>query len=161
MADPKDKPTGQPKEAGKPEATGVVAAAAEETEEWIFTINTQSGDVVKVEKSEKAGERRELTEEEYAAISDEGSYDDYSTYEEYGAYGYDPYSSYAAQSYDPYAYEEGYYQGVADYEASLAYGAGTEGYEGSENTEEGFSYTPEQEAAYYQGMSDYASAIGY
>lgn len=164
MADPKEKPSAPPREAGKPEAASTAPAGAERTEEWIFTVDSESGDVTKVEKSETGGERRELTEDEYAAIADQGSeYDDYSTADEYGAYGYDPYSTYAAQSYDPYGYEEGYYQALADYEASLAGAYGGEGYEGAEYAEEsyGSGYTPQEEAAYYQGMADYASFSGY
>src|SRR5215831_3005518 len=39
-------------------------------EEWIYTLNSLTGAVVKVERGDKAtGQRRELSQEEYAALS--------------------------------------------------------------------------------------------
>jgi hypothetical protein len=113
-----------------------------ETEEWIFTYNTSTGALVRVERADAAGQRQELTEEEYVALSglDPASY---SALVDFAAQGYDPYSGdYAASAYDPYGYSEGYYQGQADYAQALAaYGGGS------------------TEQAYYQGVNDYVAML--
>src|SRR6266404_4209904 len=109
MADETEK--GAPPESKTPET-----AASEDHEEWIYTISRSSGEVVKVERVEPAsGERRELSLDEYAALSGEQSAGA-GVAEDYSAYGYDPN---AAFGYDPYGYEEGYQQGMADLAASL------------------------------------------
>ena len=43
----------------------------EETEQFVVTISSQKGEIVKVEKIERHGHRRELTEEEFAALAGE------------------------------------------------------------------------------------------
>jgi len=144
------------KESAPPGSTTPEKAASEDHEEWIYTISRSSGEVVKVERVEPAsGERRELSLDEYAALSGEEAAE---------AEVAEDYSSYA---YDPYGYEEGYYQGQADYEAALsgeeelspeeaAYYQGQADYEAALSGEEELS--PE-EAAYYQGQADYEAAL--
>ena|SRR5438477_11759366 len=101
-----------------------------ENEERIFTFNTATGELVKVEKVEPAtGERKEISEEEYSLL-----------------YAWsDPYGDAYAALYDPYGYEAAYYQGIADYQAALdglaSYGSSSE------------------EQAYLQGMADYAASL--
>ncbi len=113
-------------------------------EEWVLTIDLASGQTLAIARLDSAtGQRKELSEEEYLALAgyDLSGAEDYS--EVYGEDAYDPYAA-AAGSYDPYGYEEGYYQGLADYEAMIA---------GAE------SDTSSIEAAYYQGMADYELAL--
>src|SRR5437870_169394 len=90
------------------EAKDKSATPTEEHEEWIFTINSATGDLVKVEKVNKAtGERQELSNEEYASYYAQA----------YAAYAYDPYAAtymgygYAPYGYDPYASYAYYYPG--------------------------------------------------
>jgi hypothetical protein len=74
-----------------PESASPVAAASENNEEWILTVDRSSGDVVKVERLDPAsGERRELSLDEYAAFSSEGA----EVAEDYSAYGDGPYAEY-------------------------------------------------------------------
>lgn len=122
----------------------------EESEEWVFTLNSKTGELLKVERLDKAsGERKELSEEEYSIM-----------------YGYDPNSEAAAYSYyDPYGYLTAYYQGIADYEAAVntavaspeeeAYYQGMSDYGAALS---GAGATAE-EAAYYQGIADYQAAL--
>jgi hypothetical protein len=137
MAEQKDKPTGP---ADRPQAAQDAGAA--ETEEWVYTYDTATGEVTKVERLDPSGQRHELTEEEYAALA---GFDpaDYPAAADYPLDAtYDPYTSdYAASAYDPYGYEEGYWAGWAD-----AGGAAPAG--------DGYGATP-QEQAYYQGVMDY------
>jgi hypothetical protein len=116
------------------------AAESEDHEEWIFTVSRSSGEVVKVEKVEAAsGERHELSLDEYAALCGEEA----AVAEDYSAYTHDPSTEHG---YDPYGYEEGYYQGMADFAASVGL-LDTSG------------LTPEEQA-YYQGIADYAASVG-
>jgi hypothetical protein len=143
MAEIKERSATPPKEPAQ--ITG--AADEQQPVEWVFTFDPSTGETVKVEKIDKAsGQRQELSEEEYAMLysSEPSEFDA----ESYGEYGNDPNAGvYAGYSYDPYAYEGGYYQGMADYEAAL------------QGTAE-YGYGSEEEQAYYQGMADYAAAIG-
>jgi hypothetical protein len=47
------------------------AASTEETEQIVVTVSPQRGEILKVEKIERPGHRRELTEEEFAALAGE------------------------------------------------------------------------------------------
>src|SRR5262249_46017033 len=94
---------------------------AEGNEEWIFTLNSLTGEVVRIEKSDPAsGQRAELSDEEYVAVL--GSGEDYSAYAGLQeAYGYDPVAAaYGSVVIEPYSFEAGYYHGMADYETALA-----------------------------------------
>lgn len=128
---------GSPSQSGPPskESAGEKAQAGpgEGNEEWIFTLNSQTGEVVKIEKIDPASnQRNELSDGEYAAVL---------------GGGYDPYAeAYSQAGIEQYSFETGYYQGMADYEAALADAAGT-------------GYSPEEEA-YYQGIADYAALFG-
>jgi hypothetical protein len=119
-----------------------------ENEEWVFTIDTQTGEVHKVEKIDRvSGRRQELSEEEYLTLAgyDLSGADDYSEVQ-LEEEQYDPYTGdYGVESYDPYGFEEGYYQAWADCEAA----SGSEGF--------GYSYSPED--AYYQGFADYQAYV--
>jgi hypothetical protein len=149
MANPKEKAS-QPKEPQAEQAQASVSESpAEQTEEWVFTLNSGTGEIVKAERVDKtSGQRQELSDDEYAALS---GYGDPTAY--YAAQGYDP----SAAAYDPNAHalhEAGYYQGLADYEAAVqceaAYYQGLADYEAAVN----------REAAYYQGMADYEAMLG-
>lgn len=124
------------------------ASTAAPDQEWIFTVNGSSGKVVKVEKhNTRTGEREEISQEEYAALTDAGAYQALAA--SYGAYAspQDAYQDpYYAASYDPY-YVAAYYQGASDYDAVVQAQLAA------------YTYSP-VEQAYYQGMADYASALG-
>jgi len=144
-------------------ASGVIEAVAEkhsapvEKEEWIFTLTNNTGELLKVERLDKAsGERKELSEEEYSAW--------YSS-------AVNPYGDTSAEySFDPYTYETAYYHGMADYETALSqasqYGASPEEqayYQGMADYEAAltsgeYDYSAEQQA-YYQGIADYAASL--
>ena len=159
MPEPKDKE--RPAAHATPPASGASAAGggepaaadqatdqtADEMEEWVVTIDATSGQTLKIERLDRAtGQRSELAEEEYLALA---GYD-LSGASDYAALAqYDPYAELAAAGYDPYAYEEGYYQAIADYEAMLAGGAEAQMAEDPGTVE----------AAYYQGMIDYEAAL--
>lgn len=120
----------------------------EEREEWVFTLNSKTGELLKVEKLDKtSGERKELSEEEYSAL-----------------YGSDPTSEAAALSSDPYGYLTAYYQGIADYEAAINTAVASQEqeayYQGMADYEAALSGAgaSAEEAAYYQGMADYEAA---
>ena len=116
----------------------------EQLEEWVFTLNSKTGELLKVEKMDKAsGERKELSEEEYSALysgdpSGEAAALGYLTAYYQGIADYEAAVSSAVASQE----QEAYYQGIADYEAALS-GAGTTA----------------EEAAYYQGIADYEAAL--
>jgi hypothetical protein len=151
MADSKTKSAVSSKDAATEEqsmASGAVPAEADPTEEWVFTMSSLTGEIAKVEKIDKAtGQRQEISEEEYAALSGyaDPNADPYAAY--YAEYGYDPYAE--QQAAEAYAvYEAGYYQAAAEYEAVLA------------GLTSGSGYTPEEEAAYLQGLADYEALLG-
>jgi hypothetical protein len=112
----------------------------EPTEEGVFTFSSLTGEIAKVEKIDKEkGERQELSEEEYAALS--GLADPNAD-----PYGYDLHVQ--QQLAEAHAvYEAGYYHAAAEYEAALAGLPSASG------------YTPEEEAAYLQGMADYEALL--
>ena len=107
-----------------------------------------TGEIAKVEKIDRtSGRRKELSQEEYAALSG---------YMDPSAYAYDP-SGYgqSAGTGEGYAtYEAGYYQGLKDYETALA--------QQSEAAvaSMGYGHSPQQHAAYIQGMVDYEALLG-
>jgi len=142
MAELKDKPAaaGQPGSPMKESAGEKPQGTGDGNEEWVFTLNSQTGEVVKIERLDAtSGQRNEFSDEEYMAVLGGGDYA--------AAYGYDPMAdAYSQAGVEPYSYEAGYYQGMADYEAALA-GAAASG------------YSPEEEA-YYQGIADYAALFG-
>lgn len=115
----------------------VEAEAGEpETHEVIFSVNTATGEVVKIEKLEKAGNRQELNEEEYAQIA--------------AIFGADLTAG-AGAEYDPDALsraEACYHQGMADYAAAVEL-----------SIAQSYGYSLE-ELAYYQGAADYAASLG-
>lgn len=47
------------------------ASSPEETEQIVVTVSTQKGEIVKVEKIERPGHRRELTDDEFADLVNE------------------------------------------------------------------------------------------
>nr|ASV46961.1 hypothetical protein [uncultured bacterium] len=119
----------------------------------MVTIDTASGQTLKIERLDPAtGQRAELAEAEYLALA---GYDTSGTYDYAAALQaqaqYDPYAALAAAGYDPYAYEEGYYQAVADYEAALAGAAQQAAQQAADPAA--------VEAAYYQGLADYEAAL--
>jgi hypothetical protein len=116
---------------------GSAVGRGEAKEEYVVTLNGQTGELLKVERLEKSGERKELTDEEYASM-----YSDYGAYDDYSSYAFD------TTAYDPYGYEDAYYQGMSDFAATIGYDIWSQA-----------GYSPE-EAAYYQGMADYAAAVG-
>lgn len=151
------------KVSGTPEVLAVVQTAPE-SEEWIFTLTSKTGELLKVEKLDKAsGERKELSDEEYTSL-----------YAPTAGTEYDALASvYGDYSFAPYTYESGYYQGLADYEAALndasavdyqasleehAYYQGMSDYEAALN-EASVGFESPAEQAYYQGMADYAAAF--
>jgi hypothetical protein len=144
MADPRERGSVPAKEAGIERAA---APGKEENEEWIFTTKVNTGELVKIEKVDRAsGQRKELSDEEYASMYgfDPSSYG--WGYEDYSSYGYDPFAGYGSYAGDPYAYLNAYYQGIADYAAAVATDPSFYGYSSTEE-------------AYYQGMADYAASL--
>ena len=122
------------------ETKGAPEAAPQDPnlEEWIYTFSSTTGEVLKVERVDSgSGTRQELSLDEYSALA--------------AVYGYgaeeDVAAAYAAASYDPYGYEEGYYQGIADFAASIGYDGGQ-------------GQMSSVEAAYHQAQADYAAALG-
>jgi len=139
MSESKEKPQAthkEPVEKIEPVIEPVKESTPVAHEEWVFTVHSNSGEVVKVEKLDKqTGNRVELSEEEYAALAAS-----IAPATEQSA-GYDAMALYAS---DPELYEYAYYHGLADYEASLLANYPT------------LAYSPE-EVAYYQGAADYAA----
>jgi hypothetical protein len=128
-----DKPSSHAADAPTPEAAAAETGAADDSEEWIFTANRSTGEVVKVERVEPAtGERRELSLDEYGAL--------WAAVQQGAEAQAADYLASVAQTNYPYGYEAGYYQGLA---AALGYAG----------------LTPEQQA-YYQGVADYAAYMG-
>jgi hypothetical protein len=129
-----DKPGSHTADAPAPEtAVAETAAAADDSEEWVFTANRSTGEVVKVERVEAAtGERRELSLDEYSAL--------WAAVQQGAEAQAADYLASVGQTNYPYGYEAGYYQGLA---AALGYAG----------------MTPEQQA-YYQGVADYAAYMG-
>ncbi|MFN0165012.1 MAG: hypothetical protein ACKV22_01165 [Bryobacteraceae bacterium] len=111
----------------------VEEAAHDETSEYVLTVSTNTGDILRVEKLDRAGGRTELTEDEYSAVFCAAGYE-----EEY------PEESADESAYPQDPYEAGYTQGIADYQAALEGGTA--------------QLTPE-EIAYYQGVADYQEAL--
>lgn len=110
-----------------------------ETAEMVLTYDKNTGQVIRIENVDASGSRRELSEEEYAAFfgySDAGAEQD----------AYDPSAVVYAITHQQAGFEQGYYQGLLEYEAAL-----------SGQTPSG--YSPEEDAAYYQGMADYEALI--
>src|SRR5262249_12665564 len=83
MCDPREEASKQPKEPQAEQAPAPVSQSpAEQTEEWVFTLNSGTGEIVKAERVDKeSGQRQELSDSEYAVLSGFG----------------DPTSYYAAQ----------------------------------------------------------------
>ena len=81
------------------QAEQMAVDAAPEFHELIFTVQSATGQVVKIDKLEN-GQRQELTEEEYAAVAA-------------------PFAATLGYA-DPAAYQLAYYQGMADYAAALS-----------------------------------------
>jgi len=166
MAHSDDKSSAQPKKSpAQADEPAAPEAAQRPTEEWVFTIHSETGEIVRVDRVDPAsGQRKELSDEEYetlAACADPSAYgggqgDAAATGEGfYGAAAQDP-TEYEQSTYA--WYEAGYHQGLAEYDAAVqhhaamaAYGAGQSGYEAA--------YAPEIEAAYYQGMADYEALL--
>lgn len=88
----------------------------DETQEFIFTVNSATGELVKVEKLDM-GQRQELSADEYSSLSE--AFPAASAEESYSGYDYDPYTMYAAYAADPYGYGA-YAQGAYDYALALA-----------------------------------------
>jgi hypothetical protein len=160
MAESKEKISAQAKETThETTRTGTAGAegAVDPTEEWVFTLSSATGEVLKVERIDQTGQRNEISEEEYAALV---CYMDPAA-AQYAAYGYDASGDAAAGGAE--LYQAGYHHGLADYEASVAeyemqlasagygYGGASAGYQSG--------YSPE-EAAYLQGMADYEALLG-
>jgi hypothetical protein len=130
--------------AGKEGTAPTSPLTAAPDQEWIFTVNGSSGEVVKVEKRNTGtGEREEISQDEYAALTNAGAYQALAA--SYGTYAA-PQDPYYASSYDPY-YAAAYYQGASDYDAVVQAQLAA------------YTYSP-VEQAYYQGIADYASALG-
>ncbi len=89
----------------------------DETQEFIFTINSATGELVKVEKLDM-GQRQELSPDEYSSLSEAFPMAS-GTEESYSGYDYDPYTMLYAAYADPYGYGA-YAQGAYDYAAALA-----------------------------------------
>jgi hypothetical protein len=123
------------------QATSVALTEGDPTEEWVFTMSSLTGEIVKAEKIDKTtGQRQELSDEEYAALS--GYADPYAALS-----GNDPHAE--QQAAEAHAvYEAGYYQAVVEYETVLAGLTSASG------------YTPAEEAAYLQGLADYEALLG-
>jgi hypothetical protein len=143
MSESKEKPQAPHQEAAEKVPVEKVElvkdAPRDEHEEWVFTLQCETGQVVKVEKLDKrSGNRVELSEEEYAALAAS-----LAPAAEQPA-GYDLEGLYAS---DPELYELAYFHGLTDYEATLL----------AHYPE--LTYTPEQ-LAYYQGAADYAAIYG-
>src|SRR5262249_20320322 len=93
--------------------TSVVASSP--TQELVFTVKTDTGEIVKVETLKKDGTRQELTDSEYTHLAS------YLTGSSMGmeSYGVDPYAALYDQVYAM-GFSDAYYQGMADYEAAVA-----------------------------------------
>ncbi|HZI51394.1 MAG TPA: hypothetical protein VFE29_06190 [Terriglobia bacterium] len=75
---------------------------AEDIEEWIFSVKSSTGEVVKIEQLDtKTGERKEIPLRDYAAACQ--SYYRPRPAPAYRAYGFDPYAGP-----DPYGYYQQY-----------------------------------------------------
>ncbi len=109
-------------------------AADNETLEMVFTLKSDTGEVVKVEWMQPDGSRQELSDEEYQGL--------------FAALGGGAGDAEALGYAEADPYEQAYYQGLADYEAAVA-----------EAEAALCGYTPE-ELAYLQGMADYEAALG-
>ena len=116
----------------------------EENGELIFTLNSKTGELVKIGKvDEVSGQLQELSEEEYFSLY------------------------YAAEPYDLYGYQQAYYQGMADYETALcsavpgyaylpaedAYYQGMADYAAAVSGATAYEYSPEM-VAYYQRIAE-------
>ena len=126
-----------PKSEG-PEAQQSAGQQQAPTEEWIYGYNGNTGELLKIERLDKAtGEKKELTQEEYAAVL-----------------GYDPSAQVdEATLMQHAAYQAGYYQCMADYEAAMSYAAEAEAAAQHEAL-------ISQHMAYYQGLADYEAMLG-
>jgi hypothetical protein len=160
MAQQKESPAPAAPAPEEPQASG---APTPETEEWIYTFQSATGEVVKVERVDPgSGKREEISAEDYNALA--ASAMDASAQLEMSAA--------AGQGFNQMGFEAGYYQGLADYEAGLmqasayggmsaeeaAYYQGMADYEALlGQSQQGMSA---EEAAYHQGMADYAAALG-
>lgn len=166
MANSKSKPSATAKvedDEPQPESNTDHMTEPDQTEEWVFTVNSLTGEIAKVERVEKAGnERHELSEEEYAALSAyaEASYDQdsYNTYAE----------QHAAEIQSGAAYEAGYNQAMAEYAAQQATENQSGAYEAGYNQamaeyaaqqDAESQYNGLYQAGYYQGVSDYEAAL--
>lgn len=128
-----EKPSSHAADAPTPEVAATETGAADDSEEWIFTANRSTGEVVKVECVEPAtGERRELSLDEYSAL--------WAAVQQGAEAQAAEYLGSVAQTNYPHGYEAGYYDGLA---AVLGYAG----------------LTPEQQA-YCQGVADYAAYRG-
>jgi hypothetical protein len=132
MAEPRDRAT-------KSEGTEGQQLASQQqapTEEWIYSYNSNTGELLKIERH-ASGERKELSQEEYAAVL-----------------GYEPSAQVdEATMLQQAAWEAGYTQAIAEYEAALAYAAQADAAAQNESL-------VVQQLAYYQGLSDYAAMLG-
>jgi hypothetical protein len=80
-------------------------------EEWVFTVNSVTGEVVKIERLEPTtGDRLELSEQEYAAVAGR----DFTAHRSEAEAAAE-----SSQGNGNDAYERGYRQAAADYEAAL------------------------------------------
>lgn len=119
-------------------STPTVKSSQASSEQWVVTFG-DSGEIVKVEKIDSdTGERKELSEEEYAAASgmDLSGASDYWDYYGAGATGMEGYMGYGQPDLNAYA---AYYQGMSD---AMQANYGNPG-------------MTAEEMAYYQGMVDY------
>lgn len=129
--------------AGEATSSASPATAEAETEEMVFTYNRNTGEVVRIEKVDQSGGRQELTEEEYAQFFGHGAQES----EEQADQGVADQSAEAfAVAHQQLGFEQGYYHGLAEYEAALT-------------TQAASGYSPEEEAAYHQGMADYHALV--
>jgi hypothetical protein len=124
--------------------------------QYVVSVDDATGFTVKVEKLDEAtGQRKELTQEEYAAAYALVSY----------AMPY--YAAYTAPLYDPMQAYRSYLKALADYWKAFADGLGgyTDAYGGYSAPAGGYSaptgqdYDPTTAAAYAQGAADLAAAL--
>jgi hypothetical protein len=138
-ADPRTEQT-----AGEASSVEEPGATEAQSEEMVLTYSPETGEVIRIEKVDRSGGRQELSGEEYAQFfgqspeaADETSLSDPNAYDSAEAF---------AIAHQQLGFEQGYYYGLAEYEAALAAQAQP-------------AYSPEEEAAYYQGVADYHALV--
>lgn len=182
MEDPRNKTPSSDQDATQPSAETSPAPADEgpagdQTEEWVLTLNSFTGELCKAERLDRAsGRRQEVSAIEYAAMGGQAADPD----SEHAMLVQQLQEAHAQQS----LYEAGYHHGLADYEAMLAahhqasgahqaaqeYEAAltTHGYLAGyhqasidyETALAGTMATPGEHRAYLQGMNDFAARHG-